>query len=78
MIKLGILYEAMIEVGAGNAKWDEPIVLKTGEAVPGSGVLTLLDAPLTITLKDALTLMVIVSDNTGDESDDRPVLGWMR
>ena len=64
VIKLGILYEAMVQIREGNAKWDEPITLKKGEAVPGSGILTLLDAPITITLKDALTLMVIVSDNT--------------
>jgi beta-lactamase class A len=64
VIKLGILYEAMVQVREGKAKWDEPIVLKKGDAVPGSGILTLLDAPLTITLKDALTLMVVVSDNT--------------
>jgi beta-lactamase class A len=64
VIKLGILYEAMVQVREGKAKWDEPIVLKKGDAVPGSGILTLLDVPLTITLKDALTLMVMVSDNT--------------
>jgi beta-lactamase class A len=64
VIKLGILYEAMVAVREGRARWDEPVTLKKGEAVPGSGILTLLDAPLTITLKDALTLMVIVSDNT--------------
>jgi beta-lactamase class A len=64
VIKLGILYEAMEQVRAGRARWDEPVTLKKGEAVPGSGILTLLDAPITITLKDALTLMVIVSDNT--------------
>jgi beta-lactamase class A len=64
VIKLGILYEAIEQVRAGKAKWDEPVTLKKGEAVPGSGILTLLDAPITITLKDALTLMVIVSDNT--------------
>jgi beta-lactamase class A len=64
VIKLGILYEAMVQVREGRARWDEPIVLKKGDAVPGSGILTLLDAPLTITLKDALTLMVVVSDNT--------------
>jgi beta-lactamase class A len=63
-IKLGILYEAMVQVREGKARWDEPIMLKKGDAVPGSGILTLLDAPLTITLKDALTLMVVVSDNT--------------
>ncbi len=64
VIKLAILYEAMVQVRAGKAKWDEPITLHTGEAVPGSGMLLFFDTPLTITLKDALTFMVIVSDNT--------------
>ena len=64
VIKLGILYDAMVEVREGKARWDEPITLHPHEAVPGSGILTFLDAPVTLTLKDVLTLMVIVSDNT--------------
>ena len=63
-IKLAILYEAMIEVREGKAHWDEKLLLKPGDPVSGSGVLTFFDTPLTITLKDALTMMVIVSDNT--------------
>ena len=63
-IKLAILYEAMVEVRAGKARWDEKLVLQPGDAVPGSGVLTFFDAPVTLTLKDVLTMMVIVSDNT--------------
>ena len=64
VIKLGILYHAMVEIRQGKARWDEPIVLHRHEAVSGSGILTFLDAPVTLTLKDVLTLMVIVSDNT--------------
>jgi beta-lactamase class A len=64
VIKLAILYEAMIQVRAGKARWDEPIVLHKGEAVAGSGMLTFFDAPLNLTLKDVLTMMIIVSDNT--------------
>ena len=64
VIKLGILYDAMVEVRDGRARWDEPITLHPGEAVAGSGVLTFFDTPVTLTLKDVLTLMVIVSDNT--------------
>ena len=63
-IKLAILYEAMVEVRAGKASWDEKITLKPGEAVGGSGMLHFFDPPLTLTLKDVLTMMVIVSDNT--------------
>jgi beta-lactamase class A len=64
VIKLAILFEAMEQVRAGKAKWDEKITLAKGEAVSGSGVLWFFDAPMTMTLKDALTMMVIVSDNT--------------
>jgi beta-lactamase class A len=64
VIKLAILYEAMEEIREGRAKWSEPITLKPGEAVAGSGLITFLDTPVTLTLKDVLTLMVVVSDNT--------------
>ncbi len=64
VIKLGILYQAMVQIRQGKAHWDEPIVLHRHEAVGGSGILTFLDAPVNLTLKDVLTLMVIVSDNT--------------
>lgn len=63
-IKLGILYEAMIAIRDGHTKWDEPIVMKPEDRVGGSGMLHFFDAPLTLTLKDVLTMMVIVSDNT--------------
>jgi beta-lactamase class A len=64
VIKLAILFEAMEQVRDGKAHWDEKLTLAPGEAVSGSGVLTFFDAPLTLTLKDVLTMMVIVSDNT--------------
>jgi beta-lactamase class A len=64
VIKLTILFEAMEQVRAGKARWDEKLTLAKGDAVSGSGVLTFFDAPLTLTLKDVLTMMVIVSDNT--------------
>jgi beta-lactamase class A len=64
VIKLTILFEAMEQVRAGKAHWDEKLTLAKGEAVGGSGLLTFLDAPVTLTLKDVLTLMVIMSDNT--------------
>ena len=64
VIKLAILYEAMEQVRAGKARWDEPVTLAKGDGVSGSGVLFFFDAPLRLTLKDVLTMMVIVSDNT--------------
>lgn len=64
VIKLTILFEAMEQVRAGKAQWDEKITLAKGDGVSGSGVLTFFDTPLTLTLKDVLTMMIIVSDNT--------------
>ena len=64
IIKLAILYNAMVDVREGKASWDEKLTLKPGEPVGGSGMLHFFDTPLTVTLKDVLTMMVIVSDNT--------------
>jgi beta-lactamase class A len=64
VIKLTVLFEAMEQVRAGKAHWDDKIRLAPGDAVSGSGVLMFMDAPLELTLKDVLTLMVILSDNT--------------
>ena len=64
VIKLAILYEAMVAVREGRARWDERITLKPGDTVGGSGMLHFFDTPLQLTLKDVLTMMVIVSDNT--------------
>jgi beta-lactamase class A len=64
VIKLAILYDAMVDVREGKASWDEKLTLKPGDPVNGSGVLHFFDTPLTVTLKDVLTMMVIVSDNT--------------
>ena len=64
VIKLTILYDAMVDVREGKASWDEKLTLKPGEAVGGSGLFHFLDTPATVTLKDVLTMMVIMSDNT--------------
>ena len=67
VIKLAILYEAMEQVRAGKAHWDEKLTMPAGYAVGGSGILTFLDAPMTLTLKDVLTLMIGMSDNTATD-----------
>jgi len=63
-IKMGILLDAAEQLRAGHASLEEKLVLNHDNQVPGSGVLAQLDTPLALTLKDALTLMVILSDNT--------------
>jgi beta-lactamase class A len=64
VIKLGILYEAMEQVRAGKVHWDDKITLRKEDQVPGSGVLLFFDTPLPLTLKDVLTMMVVMSDNS--------------
>ena len=63
-IKLGILLDAAEQIRAGRATLAEKLILEHSNQVEGSGVLGELTAPLTLTLGDTLTLMVILSDNT--------------
>jgi len=63
-IKMGILLDAAEQIRAGKAALDERLVLTKANQVPGSGVLGQLTAPVSLTLRDFLHLMVVVSDNT--------------
>jgi beta-lactamase class A len=63
VIKLAILYEALEQIRVGKLHLDDRIAEAPADRVPGSGILTLLDAPLTLTFKDVLTLMIMMSDN---------------
>ena len=64
VIKLGILLDAAQQIRSGKATLSEKLVLNHDNQVEGSGVLAQLTAPLALTLRDTLTLMVILSDNT--------------
>ncbi len=65
VIKLVILFEALKQVQEGRVKFADALTLRADNQVEGSGVLGLFDTPLQLTLKDALTMMIVVSDNTG-------------
>jgi beta-lactamase class A len=64
VIKLGILYTALEQIREGKAHFGDRLMLHHEDQVPGSGVLLFFDTPMTLTLKDALTLMIAVSDNS--------------
>lgn len=64
VIKLTVLFEALKQVQSGRVSLHDTLTMTPQDPVPGSGVLRLFDAPLNITLKDALTMMIAVSDNT--------------
>src|SRR5579872_3891849 len=64
VIKLPILVEAMEQVKAGKHSLEEKLTLEKDNVVPGSGVFEFFDLPFNVTFKDALTFMIIESDNT--------------
>lgn len=63
-IKLAVMVEAFARVAEGRARWDEKLTLAAESKVSGAGVLFELDPGLVLTLRDALRLMLVVSDNT--------------
>ena len=64
VIKLAILYEALEQARNSKAHFDDKITLTKADQVPGSGVLLFFDAPLSLTFKDVLTMMIVMSDNS--------------
>jgi beta-lactamase class A len=63
-IKLPLMVEAFARVAEGRARWDEMLLLTEEAKVEGSGILTEFAPGLRLTLRDALHLMIVISDNT--------------
>jgi beta-lactamase class A len=64
VIKLPILVELFHQIARGPLKWSDPIVMVAADQKPGSGVLQFLSTPHQLTVGDAATLMIILSDNS--------------
>ncbi|MFZ2024522.1 MAG: serine hydrolase [Terracidiphilus sp.] len=64
VIKLGVLYEALDQIRAGRVHFNDRLAFRPEDQVSGSGVLLFFDTPMTITFKDALIMMIALSDNT--------------
>jgi beta-lactamase class A len=64
VIKLPVMIEAFYQAKAGRLQLGQKLKLTKDNQVPGSGVLQFMDPGLEVTLKDAITLMMIESDNT--------------
>jgi len=58
------MIEAFARVNEGKAHWTDELVLTKDKKVSGSGILTELSDGLHLTLRDAVTLMMLLSDNT--------------
>jgi beta-lactamase class A len=63
-IKLPIMVEAYARVAEGRAGWTDELVLTKEKKVSGAGILPELSDGLKITLRDAVHLMMTLSDNT--------------
>src|SRR6188474_2717909 len=63
-IKIAVMIEAFARVADGKAKWTDEVVLTKEKKVSGSGILNELSDGLKLTLRDGVSLMMILSDNT--------------
>jgi len=63
-IKIAVMIEAFARVSEGKAKWTDEVTLTKEKKVAGSGILFELSDNLHLTLRDAVNLMMMLSDNT--------------
>jgi len=63
-IKVAVMIEAFALVAEGRAKWTDELVLTKEKKVSGSGILPEFADGLHLTLRDAVNLMMTMSDNT--------------
>lgn len=63
-IKIAVMVEAFARVAEGRGKWSDEVVLTKEKKYGGSGILYELSDGLRLTFRDAVNLMMLVSDNT--------------
>src|ERR1051325_4026079 len=67
VIKIPLMVEAFRQIGAGKFALTDRVSLTDAAKRPGTGIIRSLDAGVGLTVKDLLTLMIIVSDNTATD-----------
>jgi beta-lactamase class A len=67
VIKIPLMVEAFRQMEAGRFALTDRVIVKETDMRPGTGVLRSLDPGATVTIKDLLMLMIIVSDNTATD-----------
>jgi beta-lactamase class A len=63
-IKLPIMAALFAEAAAGRVKWTDELVLHDADKVSGSGILHEFSDGVRFPIKDAMHLMIVLSDNT--------------
>jgi len=66
-IKIPLMVEALEQVKAGKFKLTDKYTFVQADSQPGTGTIQRLDPGAVMTVKDLLTMMIIVSDNTATE-----------
>jgi beta-lactamase class A len=67
VIKIPLMVEAFRQIEEGKFRLTDRIVLTDAAKRPGTGVIRSMDSGDSLTIKDLLTLMIIVSDNTATD-----------
>jgi beta-lactamase class A len=75
VIKIPLMVEAFRQIEAGRFKLSDREVLKAEDKLPGTGIIRSFDDGVQLTIKDLLTMMIIVSDNTATDLMFRKVGG---
>jgi len=66
-IKIPLMVEVMEQVKAGRFKLTDKYTFVEKDSEPGTGTIQRLDPGAVMTIKDLVTMMIIVSDNTATE-----------
>jgi beta-lactamase class A len=66
-IKIPLMIEALEQIKAGKFKLTDKYTFAQADSQPGTGTIQRLDPGAVMTVKDLITMMIIVSDNTATE-----------
>jgi beta-lactamase class A len=64
VIKLPILVELFHQMQHGRLRWNDALIMLDSDRVPGAGIIQHFQPPHELTVGDAATLMISISDNT--------------
>lgn len=66
-IKIPLMVEAFEQIKAGRFKLSDKYTFAAADSQPGTGTIQRMDPGAVMTVKDLITMMIIVSDNTATE-----------
>lgn len=66
-IKIPLMAEAFEQIKAGKFALTDKYTFAAADSQPGTGIIQRLDPGAVLTVKDLITLMIVVSDNTATE-----------